>query len=47
MKENYQYLLGKALIAIAIIIGAWIIGEAIQVGAASIGSQIASAIMNS
>lgn len=45
MKEEYQYLLGKALVAIAIIFGAWIIGEAIQVGAASIGNQIASAIM--
>ncbi|MCD8385053.1 MAG: hypothetical protein LUC39_08900, partial [Clostridiales bacterium] len=47
MKEKYQYLLGNALVAIAIIIGAWIIGEAIQVGTASTGSQIASAIMDS
>lgn len=43
MKE-YQYLVGKILVAVAIIVGAWIIGEAIQVGASNIGSQIAAAL---
>lgn len=42
--KDYQYLVGKALVAVAIIIGACIIAEAIQVGAASIGSQIAAAL---
>ena len=42
--KDYQYMVGKALVAAAIIIGACIIAEAIQVGAASIGSQIAAAL---
>ena len=42
--KDYQNLVEKALIAIAIVVGAWIIGEAIQAGAADIGSQIAAAL---
>ena len=45
MKE-YQNLIGKIIVAVAIIIAAFIIANAIEAGCASIGSQIASAIAN-
>ena len=43
MKE-YQNLIGKIIIAAAIIMAAVMIANAIEAGCASIGSQIASAI---
>ena len=46
MKEH-QNLIGKIIIAIAIVIAAISIANAIEAGCASIGSQIASAIANS
>ena len=45
MKE-YQNLIGKIVIAVAIVIAAFLIANAIEEGCASIGSQIASAIVN-
>ena len=42
--KDYQNLIGKILIAIAIVIAGVLISNAIEVGCASIGSQIASAI---
>ena len=45
--KDYQNLIGKIIIAVAIIIAAVILSNAIEVGCASIGSQIASAIANS
>ena len=45
MKE-YQDLIGKIVIAVAIIIAGVLIANAIEAGCASIGSQIASAIAN-
>lgn len=46
MKEH-QNLIGKIIIAVAIVIAAVMIANAIEAGCASIGSQIASAIANS
>ena len=43
MKEH-QNLIGKIIIAVAIVIAAVMIANAIEAGCASIGSQIASAI---
>ena len=43
MKE-YQNLIGKIIIAAAIIIGAMVIGNAILEAGGNIGSQIASAL---
>lgn len=43
MKE-YQNLIGKIIIAVAIVFAAIMIANAIDAGCASIGSQIASAI---
>ncbi len=43
--KEYQDLIGKILIAVAIIIGAYIIGDAILEAGGSIGSQIASALV--
>ena len=42
--KDYQDLIGKIIIAIAIIIAAVMISNAIEAGCASIGSQISSAI---
>ena len=43
MKE-YQNLIGKVILAVAIILGAMIIGNAILEASGNIGSQIASAL---
>ena len=45
MKE-YQSLIGKIILAAAIIIAACIVASAIRAAGGSIGSQIASAIFN-
>lgn len=45
--KDYQNLIGKIIIAVAIIIAAVMLSYAIEAGCASIGSQIASAIANS
>ena len=42
--KDYQNLIGKIIIAVAIVIAAITIANAIEVGCASIGSQISSAI---
>lgn len=42
--KDYQNLIGKIIIAIAIVIAGVLIANAIEAGCASIGSQIASAI---
>lgn len=42
--KDYQDLIGKIIIAIAIIIAAVMLSNAIEAGCASIGSQISSAI---
>ena len=42
--KDYQNLIGKIIIAIAIVIAAMMISNAIEAGCASIGSQISSAI---
>ncbi len=43
--KNYQELIGKIIIAAAIIATGVLIATAIKVGCASIGSQIAAAIL--
>ena len=45
--KDYQNMIGKIIIAVAIIIAAVMLSNAIEAGCASIGSQIASAIANS
>lgn len=42
--KDYQNLIGKIVIAAAIVLAAIMIANAIDAGCASIGSQIASAI---
>lgn len=42
--KDYQNLIGKIIIAVAIIIAAVMLSNAIEAGCASIGSQISSAI---
>ena len=42
--KDYQDLIGKIIIAIAIIIAAVMLSNAIEAGCASIGSQISSAL---
>ena len=42
--KDYQNLIGKIIIAVAIVIAAVMISNAIETGCASIGSQISSAI---
>ena len=42
--KDYQNLIGKIIIAAAIVLAAIMIANAIDAGCASIGSQIASAI---
>lgn len=42
--KDYQDLIGKIIIAAAVVIVGVLIANAIEVGCASIGSQIASAI---
>ena len=42
--KDYQNLIGRIIIAVAIVIAGVLIANAIEVGCASIGSQIASAI---
>ena len=45
--KDYQNLIGKIIIAIAIVFAAVMIANAIEAGCASIGSQISSAIAHS
>lgn len=45
--KDYQNLIGKIIIAVAIIIAAVMLSNAIEAGCASIGSQISSAIAHS
>ena len=45
--KNHEELIGKVIVALAVIIGAWIIAQAIQTAGGTIGSQIAAAISNS
>ena len=42
--KDYQSLIGKIIIAVAIVVAGVLIANAIEVGCANIGSQIASAI---
>lgn len=45
--KDYQNLIDKIIIAVAIVIAGVLIANAIEAGCASIGSRIASAIVNS
>ena len=45
MKE-YQDLIGKVIVAAAIVVAAWMIANAVTASGGTIGSQIASALNN-